>query len=72
MKAKSVDGAVSVNLAYGLGGEHIFETDCVDFDQFRELPQVVEFENETYVKTGWNSDSETAFYKTGRRVAKAV
>ena len=53
-------------------GETILETPCRDYDEYARLPNVIEFENQVFGKTGWNSDSNKACYKTGLNTARVV
>jgi hypothetical protein len=48
------------------------ETSCLDFDAYKKLPDVLAFAGDKYVKTGWNSDTGRACFKTGRPFAVAV
>lgn len=52
--------------------DYIIETTCVDYDAYKALPTAVRFEGRLYTKTGWNSDTGLACYKTGRPFAVAV
>lgn len=38
-------------------------TSCVSFEEFRDLPSVIEFQSKHYNRISWNSDKGKACYK---------
>lgn len=42
---------------------HGLTVDCHDYEEFRSLPRAVSFGGRVYVRTGWNSDLGTAYYR---------
>lgn len=46
--------------------------DCQDFDDYKKLPKIIEFQGVFYKKTGWNSDTAYCTYKATNDVAKIV
>lgn len=44
-------------------------TTCRDYDHYASLPCVVQMDGKLFGKTGWNSDSMTACYKSHTKVA---
>jgi len=54
-----------------LGNVRVLETNCSDYESFKSLPAAVEFDGHIYGRSGWNSDHETAYYRTDTWVAKA-
>lgn len=71
-KAKAVKGVVPVIGQWLLANEYGFITSCADYDEYSALPDATELEDRVYVKTGWNSDTCWAYYKTGQVIARAV
>jgi hypothetical protein len=55
-----------------LEGEYVAEVDCSGFDDFKALPSAIEYDGKVLGKTGWNSDSNRACYKSGVPLAKGV
>jgi hypothetical protein len=53
-------------------GETIAEVDCEDYDHFTTLPDVVSYDGIILGKTGWNSDTGRAYYKSRAQVLKVV
>jgi len=50
----------------------ILTTRCDDYDHFASLPDVVQYNGQIFGKTGWNSDSEKAYYRNDAKVALAA
>ena len=71
MKAKSID-AIVITASYKLDGISVLETNCTSFQQFCDLPQVVEYEGKIFGKSGWSSDRCYACYKSNISVAFGV
>ena len=43
-----------------------------DYEQVKVLPEVLSFDGDTFVRTGWNSDRGEVYYRNGMKYAKAV
>ncbi len=67
--ANPVKGAIKVLFDSCNEERYFFTTECVDYDAFKSLPDVAEFQGRNYVKTGWNSDIGQAYYKSGIQFA---
>lgn len=65
-------GVIPVDMEIILDDRLVVETTCVDYDQFRSLPQLVMFKFKTLKLTGWNSDRQRACYKETNQVARKV
>lgn len=52
-------------------GEMYIEIACIDYSAFLYLPAGMTYEGRTYGITGWNSDRQTAYYKSGGKFAVA-
>lgn len=50
-------------------GNGILEVECCSAVEFKNLPQVVTYENVLYGKTGWSSDWNRAYFKTNAAIA---
>ncbi len=73
MNANRIKDVVAIKHAGTMpNNERYLIADCTDFDVYKTLPEAVEFQGEEYVKTGWNSDVQNAYYKNGRPIARAV
>ncbi len=70
--ARIVGEYLRVTAEYELPDCRCLETECVDFDAYSRLPRVVEMDGRLFGLTGWNSDRQVAFYKTGTRIARAA
>lgn len=70
-RAKRIDDIV-VLAAGECEGEFYLVTGCADYDNFRQLPGAVAFEGRRYGRTGWNSDSNQAYYKANAALAVAL
>lgn len=64
MKAQAIN-AIEVLSTWGDIFERGIITSCTDYDDYKSLPRVVEYQGVLYGKTGWNSDTCQAYYKTG-------
>lgn len=63
----------AINVTPVTYGAHTWlETAVIDCDAYLALPQVVSFQGQTYVKTGWNSDLGAAYYKPNGMFATVV
>ena len=69
MTATAIKNAIVVLTTQKIGGQTVIETGCEDFDAYKALPAVVQYDGEVLGKTGWNSDRQIACYKTRVRVA---
>jgi hypothetical protein len=82
--AKEVKGLIVVEQAYELEGTKwlvvrldsrtvpLTEHGNVDYVAFKKLPGFVMYDGTVYGKSGFNSDSHRAYYKTGIAYATAV
>lgn len=43
-----------------------------DWDQVKVLPKVLSYDNDTFVRTGWNSDNGTVYYRNHMPTAKGA
>ena len=43
-----------------------------NYDEYRTLPEVLEYQDKLYGKTGWNSDQCVAYYRTDALIARKV
>lgn len=73
MKASAIKEAITIIRHEILGvNEKAIITRCDDYVMYKTLPSAVSFENEIYGKTGWNSDTRIAYFKTNQPVAMAI
>lgn len=70
-RANRVIGAVPLIATEEMDGEHHLIGFCADFDHYKRLPEVVEWEGRMFGKTGWNSDDCRVYYKSGVTVGTA-
>jgi len=70
MEAKARRDIVTVSALHVIDGRTIVETLCVDYEHYRQLPDAIEFVNKILCKTGWNSDTGLACYKSGALYAR--
>jgi hypothetical protein len=54
-----------------LDGECFAVVSCGDYSIYKALPAAVTFQGRAYGRTGWNSDTGHAYYKTGQPFAVA-
>jgi hypothetical protein len=71
MQAKTVKGITILQHAT-VEGTLCLACNCADFDCFKALPEVVEFEGKLCGKTGWNSDKNLAYYQSNARIALTI
>lgn len=72
MQATPIENAVIVAQAYKLDGVSYLEISLISdsgqgdvtYQDYKALPNALEFEGVTYGKSGWNSDSFKAYYNT--------
>lgn len=70
MKATAIESIEVIN-TWEIEGEQGFETPCVDYLAWCGLPAAATIDGSVYyAKTGWNSDTGRACYKTGRKFAR--
>lgn len=67
--AQAVD-RVRVLAIHKLQGVTILETSCEGYEAFRRLPPAVTWEGLELGKTGWNSDTGRACYKSDAALAR--
>ncbi len=72
LTATPVKNAIVIEGKYTCEGTTCLATRCNDYDHYKELPQVVQFEGEDYALTGWNSDNFRAYYQNNGSIAYAV
>jgi len=53
-------------------GVRVLMTDCADYEALKALPTAIEFNNETYGRTGWNSDRKIAYFRTDAKTATII
>ena len=71
MKATALKNTVVLNSIHMIGGESVFQTVCRDFEMFCQLPEVIEYNGIVAGKTGWNSDTGFACYRSRLNFARA-
>jgi hypothetical protein len=71
MQAKATQ-LIAVLSYVSIEGENIIEVECRDYDHYKSLPEVVDVSGELFTRTGWNSDTQLACYKSNRKVAYPV
>lgn len=54
---------------YFIEGQYVAEVSCSDFDDYKALPDAIKYDGKVLGKTGWNSDSCKACYKSGVALA---
>jgi len=69
MKAKPVDGVVIQSIEKLPSGVTVLIVPCADWDVFRTLPNIVEYDNQLYGRSAWNSDRYIAYYRSDCKVA---
>lgn len=72
MHAEAVKNVVAVLALHSIEGQSILETSCSDYHTYALLPTALLFEGRVYGKTGWNSDTGRACFKTGVPLATAI
>lgn len=71
-KATAVKDVIQIAALHAIEGSSIIETSCNDFDEYKALPNVIQYNAVIYCKTGWSSDSGYACYKSNMFFAKAI
>jgi hypothetical protein len=72
LTAKVKPDAIVITLATWITGHLVLETNCLDYDAYKALPQVVEYRGIECGKTGWNSDTGYACYQSSAYLAHLV
>lgn len=73
MNANPAKNAIKIDLVEKFpNGITCLITTCGDYDYYASLPCVIEFEGRLFGKTGWNSDTNNACYKSHTSVAFKV
>lgn len=50
-------------------GVKVIVVTCPDFDALTALPMALYYRGEIYGRTGWNSDTQVAYYRSDAEVA---
>lgn len=50
-------------------GEKYIQISCENYDRFLALPAAMVYDGKEYGVTGWNSDTQLAYYKVGKKYA---
>lgn len=64
--------AYAVLNAWTHEGISCVEIQCNDYDHLKTLPEAVMYNDKVHVRTGWNSDTHRAYYKTGQNYCTPV
>lgn len=72
MNAMPMQDMIKVQSMVTIEGQTIATVDCRDFEHYQKLPDAIQIGNALFGKTGWNSDSCYACYKTGILLAKKI
>ena len=67
--ANPINNAVEVLSSYSMDGHFWLTTPCDGYDALKALPFALSFEGREYCRSGWNSDSNIAYYTTARKYA---
>ena len=51
---------------------HLGITAPFEYDQVKALPKVLKYDNDTFVRTGWNSDVGEVYYRNHMPTAKGA
>jgi len=68
MHAKATNN-LKVLSCHTIDMETFVEVNCRDYDHYASLPDVVELNGQLLARTGWNSDRNVAYYKSGCLIA---
>jgi hypothetical protein len=71
MLAKEIN-FITVDSFYNIDGIQIAEVSCNSYVEFKKLPHAVELSHFHLGKSGWNSDSSIAYYRTDKLLAKIL
>lgn len=76
MEANKREARASTSLAvlshYEFEGETYVELTCRDYEHLCVLPEVIDCQGQELARTGWNSDRQVAYYKSGCLVARPI
>jgi len=71
--AQAIVNSIQVRESFFLPDGHRMVTlGCNDYSVYKQLPAAVKFQGLVYGLTGWNSDSNEAYYKTSKAFALAM
>jgi hypothetical protein len=72
MTAKPIDNAVEILTAATLpDGVKVVTVPCEDYAALKALPKAIEYKGDIYGRSGWNSDTCVAYYRTDKAVARS-
>jgi hypothetical protein len=72
-QAKAKYDFVNIVVAQKFDGEFWLQTDGgQDYQEYKAMPTVLEFEDRQYVKMGFNSDTGRVSYRANAPVAKII
>lgn len=71
MVAQCVE-AISVLEVQEFQGVRVLITSCTSYEEYKSLPKAVKFEGMVFGKTGWNSDTGRAYYRTDALIARVI
>ncbi len=69
MYATIVNNKIKITALHNIEGMMVIETSCSDYEKYRSLPDLIEYNGVLFGKTGWSSDKEYACYKSNPIVA---
>lgn len=72
MQAKILVEYIAVRYAQQIDNDQLVEVNCSDFDEYKKLPDAIEFEGKVLGKTGWSSDTGYACYKQNVMLGKRI
>lgn len=71
--AKTVQDLYAINRIETLpNGVKVLILSVADFNEFKQLPQALEYEFQVYGKSAWNSDRNECYFRTDKRLARTV
>jgi hypothetical protein len=63
MKAEVQEGVLIKCVETMSDGLKVLTVDCLDYDAYVSLPELVRFDGRVFGLTGWNSDTCLAYYR---------
>jgi len=73
MKTATPVKAITILEAQTLpNGVKVLLVPCKSYKALEKLPDALQYDNQVYGCTGWNSDSKVAYYRTDKAVAFPV
>ena len=72
MRAKTIPDSIVIISSDKIEGVVCLSTSCIDYENYRTLPQVVDFDGIICGLTGWNSDLQLAYYQSKTKIARAI